>query len=354
MELRNYIWLFLAVILAAGCKKKEAPGGTGAPGGFATQVVGLPVKAEAILESVSLVGNVMANESVDLTAETEGIVREIRFQEGQPVQKGEALVYLDDTKLAPQLAEAEAQLELSRTSYERVKQLRQEKLISQQEYDTASAAFTANQATVDLKRRQLKDARILAPFSGITGARQISPGQVITRSTRLTQLVDLETVKVEVAVPERYLSQLKTGQQVEFRVAAFPKEVFKGEIYFISPQLDLGMRTALVKARISNPEHKLRGGMFANLELTFELKDSALVIPEPALINNGDTTLVFVVSPTNTAIMKPVITGLRLAGKVEIVKGLAPGETVIVEGLQKLRPGGAVRMNTNALAPYLK
>ena len=355
MEFRAFGWVLLAGLLAVGCKKKEGaagPGGAGG-GGFALQVVAVPVKAEPVVESVSLIGNVQPNEIVDLNAETEGIVKEIRFQEGEPVKKGDVLVLLDDTKFAPQLAEAEAQLELSRTSFERVKQLFQDKLISQQEYDTASATYSASQATVDLKRRELRDTRIVAPFSGSTGARRISPGQVITKATQLTQLVDLETVNVEVSVPERYLSQLKEGQTVEFKVAAFPKETFRGEVFFISPQLDAGTRTALVKARIANPDRKLRGGMFANLELRLQLREAALVIPEPAIINNGDVTMVFVVTSTNTAFMRPVTTGLRLAGKVEITKGLSAGEIVVVEGLQKLRPGAPVTISTNSSAHYL-
>ncbi len=353
MQFRSFGWILAAALAASGCGKKNGAAGGGNPGGFAVPVVAIPVRSEAVSESVSLIGNVMANELVDINSETEGIVKEIRFHEGESVKKDDVLVLLDDTKFLPQLAEAEAQLELARTSFVRTKQLFQDKLISQQEYDTAAAMSAANEAAVDLKRRQLKDARITAPFSGMVGARLISPGQFITTSTRLTQLVDLDPVKVEVSVPERYLSQLREGQTVEFRVAAFPKETFKGQVYFVSPQLDPGMRTALVKALIPNEDRKLRGGMFANLELTLQLRESALVIPEPAIINNGDITLVFALTPSNTAVMKPVTTGLRLAGKVEILKGLSDGELVVVEGVQKLRPGALVSLATNAAAPYL-
>ncbi|MBM3901839.1 MAG: efflux RND transporter periplasmic adaptor subunit [Verrucomicrobia bacterium] len=353
MELRLAGVLFLVVLLALGCQKKQ--GGAGGPpmGAFAVQVVTAPVRTEPVVETVSLVGNVMANEIIDLTSETDGIVKEIRFGEGTPVKKGDVLVILDDTKLAPQVQEAEAQLQLARTSFERVKLLFRDKLISQQEYDTAAATYSANEASVDLKRRMLRDARILAPFSGIAGARQISPGQVITRSTRITQLVDLDTVKVEVAVPERYLSQVQEGQKVRFRVAAFPKDTFEGEVYFVSPQLDPNTRTALVKARIANPSRRLRGGMFANLELSLQLRDAALVIPESAVFNNGDATLVFLATSTNTAMIQPVRTGLRLAGKVEVLQGLADGQSVVTEGLQKLRPGAPImtRSNGPATAP---
>ena len=171
----------------------------------------------------------------------------------------------------------------------------------------------------------------------------------------ITTLVDLDTVKVEVSVPERYLSQVQVGLGVGFKVAAFPGETFKGEVYFISPQLDAGTRTALVKARIANPGGRLRGGMFANLDLALELRKLALVIPEPAIMNNGDTTMVFTVNAQNKAEMKPVKVGLRLAGRAEILSGLTAGDRVVVEGVQKLRPGAPVEIaGAEATAPYTK
>ncbi len=345
--------LTAAVLALSACKPKPAGAGAAAAGGMAVQVIAVPTKQQPVVESIGLVGTVTPNEMVELKSETDGIVREINFSEGQKVQKGDLLVALDDTKFAALLAQAEANLQLAKTSFDRVKQLLADKLISQQEYDQADANFSANEAAVNVMRRQLKDARVIAPFAGYTSARQISPGQVISKATLLTALVDLDTVKVEVGVPERYLGELSLGQQVEFTVAAHPKDSFKGEIYFISPQLDAGTRTALVKARIANPGGKLRGGMFASLNLTLKLRDSALVIPEPAIINNGDTTMVFAVTATNTAFMKPIKIGLRLAGRVEVLGGLTPGELVVVEGIQKLRPGAPVRLSTNVPAAYL-
>jgi membrane fusion protein (multidrug efflux system) len=345
--------LTAAVLALSACKPKPAGAGSAAAGGFAVQVIAVPTRQQPVVESIGLVGTVTPNEMVELKSETDGIVREINFSEGQKVQKGDLLVALDDTKFAALLDQAEANLQLAKTSFDRVKQLLADKLISQQEYDQADANFSANEAAVNVMRRQLKDARVIAPFAGYTSARQISPGQVISKATLLTALVDLDTVKVEVGVPERYLGELSPGQQVEFTVAAYPKDSFKGEIYFISPQLDAGTRTALVKARIANPGSKLRGGMFASLNLTLKLRDTALVIPEPAIINNGDTTMVFAVTATNTVFMKPIRTGLRLAGKVEVLGGLSPGELVVVEGIQKLRPGAPVLLSTNVPAAYL-
>src|SRR5262249_33709649 len=155
-------------------------------------------------------------------------------------------------------------------------------------------------------------------FSGITGARMISPGQVVSRNTTLTWLVDLDTVKVEVKVPEKYLGEVKLGRPLEFKVAAYVGQTFRGEVYFISPQLDESTRRALVKVRILNPDLKLKAGMFAESSLTLRLKDDALVIPDPAILSNGDSFMVFIVDEQSKANIRAVKLGERLPGKAEI------------------------------------
>jgi membrane fusion protein (multidrug efflux system) len=347
--------LLAVVFVGAGCRKQPAPGASARPaGGFAVQAVVIEARAQPVSESLSLVGSIAANEMIEVKSETDGTVESILFREGQQAQQGGLLVKLDDSKFAASVAEGEANFKLSLANYERSKQLFRDKLISQQEFDQIAAQFQANQASLDLKRRQLKDTQIRAPFSGVVGARRISPGQVIDKNTTLTWLVDLDTVNVEVDVPERYLSQVALGQSMEFGVAAFPNDRFKGQVYFISPQLDTATRTALVKARIPNPGHKLKGGMFASLALTLLLRDSAIVVPEPALVSNGDAVTVFVVDEKSTAQIRPVKVGLRLAGKAEVLSGLQAGEKVVVEGVQKLFPGASVKpAPPEAAAVYL-
>jgi membrane fusion protein (multidrug efflux system) len=345
--------LTVTVLLGIACKKAAVPGAAAAAG-FAVQTVVVPARAQAVSEALSLVGTIAPNESVEIKSEAEGTVEEVPFQEGEDVKAGDLLLRLDESKLAAAVAEGEANFKLSEANYERGKQLFHDKLISLQEFDQIASQYQANRASLDLRKRQLRDARILAPFKGTIGARQISPGQVISKNTSLTWLVDLDPVKVEVDVPERYLSQIALGQKIEFTVAAFPTEPFQGEVYFISPQLNPTTRTALVKARIRNPARKLKGGMFASLALRVQLRDSAIVIPEPALMSSGDTVSVFVVDDQNAAQIRPVKVGLRLAGKAEIVSGLRAGERVVVEGVQKLGPGTPVKLAPpEAAAAYL-
>jgi membrane fusion protein, multidrug efflux system len=336
------VCLLLALALVGGCKKKSAA--SAPPPVPATQVIAAEAKRQSVAETLAVVGTLAANEFIEVKSETDGTIAEILFDEGQPVKKGDMLIRLDESKLSAALAEAEANLKLAATTFERNKQLYREKLISQQEYDQAAALFQANQATVELRKRQLQDTRILAPFSGIAGARSVSPGQVIAKNTTLTWLIDLEVIKAEFNVPERFLSEIKPGQSVELKVAAFPKEKFKGEVYFLAPQIDPNTRTMLMKARIPNREHRLKPGMFANLDLTLTLRENAIMIPESAIMAMGDRTLVYVIGADGMAQMRPVKVGLRMPNQIEVVNGLEVGETVVAEGLQKVRPGAPVKI----------
>lgn len=223
--------------------------------------------------------------------------------------------------------------------------------ISKQEYDQAISTYDARKATLDLMKQQWKDTRIVAPFSGIAGARLVSPGQVISRSTPITTIVDVTPVKVDFRVPERFLGQLSVGQTIAFRVAAYRDEVFHGQVYFIDPQIDTATRSVLVKATQANEDGRLRPGMFGNLDLILKVKDDAVLIPESALVVSGNRAYVFIVDKESAAQMVDVTAGIRQAGKVEITSGLQGDETVIVEGVQKIGPGAKVMTDDAAAVP---
>ncbi len=333
----------LALSGASGCKKQNAGGPQKMP---PPQVVVAEARVERVVETLPRVANIQANEMVDIKAEIDGVVQEILFEEGQQIEKGQLLVKLDETRLAANLAQAEANFKLSEANFARSKQLFDEKLISQQEYDQAAATFQANQANLDFSRRQLKDARIVAPFEGIVSSRQISPGQIITKNSIISWLIDLDPVKVEFHVPEKFLGQVKTKQQIKVGIEAYPNEDFQGEVFFVSPYVDLTNRTALVKAYIPNKEMKLKPGMFAEMTLTLVVRERSTVIPEMAItqVLTNSQAMVFAVDAAGTEQMRKIKTGVRLIGSIEVLEGLKPGEKVIVEGLQKVVPGAPVRI----------
>jgi membrane fusion protein, multidrug efflux system len=335
--------LAFVVCCAVGCKKQAAGGPSKMP---PPQVVVAEARTERVVETLSQVANIQANEMVDIKAEIDGLVQEIHFEEGQPVEKGQLLVRLDETKLAATLAQAEANFKLSEANFARAKQLLADQLIPQQEFDQAAAVFQANQANLDSTRRYLKDARIVAPFEGIVSSRQVSPGQIITKNSIISWLIDLDPVKVEFHVPEKFLGQVKTKQPIKVAIVAFPGEEFSGEVFFVSPYVDPTNRTAQVKAYIPNPKAQLKPGMFANLNLTLVVRERSTVIPEAAVtqILTNSQAMVITVDPSGTAQMRKIKLGVRLVGSVEVLEGLKPGEKVIVEGLQKVVPGAPVRI----------
>ena len=341
-----------ALISPVGCKKR-APQAGGPPGGFAAQVVAVKAERQPVTEQIAVVGNVLANETVDLKPELEGRVVAIHFEEGQRVEVGQLLVELNSGEIEALLAEAEANQKLAQAKWDRSKGLLTTRAVSQQEADEARANYEMNAAKVAQMREQLRNSKIRAPFSGVVGARHISPGQVVTKTMNIATISDLDPVKVEGNVPERFLAQTRVGQRFQISIAAFPGEKFEGEIYFIAPAVDPVNRTGLVKARIPNPELRLKPGMFASADLTLKVKEDAVVIHEAALMPEGERFAVFVVDEQMTAQLRPVRPGVRIAGRVEIVEGLKGGELVIVEGWQKARPGGKVKLAPNEkAAPY--
>jgi membrane fusion protein, multidrug efflux system len=336
----------------SGCQKKGAAGGP--PGGFATQVVAVKAVRESVSENLRVVGTVLANENVDLKPDVDGRVVAIHFEEGQRVEAGQLLLELNSGETEAMLTEAEASLRWAQSKWDRTQELLKNKTMSIQEADEAHAQADMATAKVTQINQRLRDMKIRAPFGGIIGARQISPGQVVTKATSIATLSDLDPVKVEGNIPERFLALAKPGAKYQISIAAFPGERFEGELYFVAPQIDPINRTALVKAKIPNADLRLKPGMFASADLTLRVKEEAIVIPEAALMPQGDSFAVIVVDADLTAQMRPVKPGVRMAGRAEILEGLKPGETVVVEGWQKTRPGGKVVLAPeDKAAPYI-
>lgn len=338
----------LALGTASGCtreSKAEQPAEAKASAGPPTvNVVGFKSQPTDLSDKISVIGSLESNESVEIRSEIGGTVERINFEEGQRVKAGDLLFQIDREKLQASFEQASANLKLAETTASRYKNLVQTKAVSQQEYDQTVATLESNRATVALAKEQLADATIVAPFDGVMGERLISVGQFVAQGTPLGSLYNKDPMKVTFHVPERHIGEIREGQAIEMKVAAFPANVYKGNVYFISPRVDQTTRTVLVKARVPNPEGQLRAGMFANLELILQVKAKAILIPETALIIKGDTVSVYTVGEDDVVALKPVRVGLRREGMVEIVSGLEPEEVVVTEGYQKIGPGSKVNV----------
>ena len=336
---RLFPWLLAGVLLAA-CGKP--PSQEGPRGGFPVQAVVARVTESPLDETLFLVGNLSARESIEIRSEIAAKITFIGFQEGAEVERDQVLFRLDDMKLQAQVAEARARFDQAKHENDRGIVLVEKESISRQQYDQFRFDLAAAEAALHLTEERMDDAIIRAPFPGRMDQRNVSLGQFVNTGQLLSSLVQIDPLEVEFNVPERYLGQLRFGQVIRISSVAYPGEAFEGEVFFVSPQLDERNRTISMKANIDNTDDRLKPGMFANLELVFQARSEAIVIPEQAISYRGDQALVVVMGQDGKAEYRDVGVGLRLSGTVEVTSGLTAGEIVVVEGYQKMSPGSQI------------
>jgi membrane fusion protein (multidrug efflux system) len=320
----------------------NAPGGKGGPpGGMGMPVEAEAAKAEHIAQEIIAVGSLRSNESVILSSEIAGRLVKMQFTEGQPVKAGTVLFVIDDSVHRAELDQAQAGLALSQRNHERAMELFGRKLISQRERDEAAARLDVDQATVALAKARLAKTRISAPFDGVVGLRAVSPGDYIQPGQALAPLEQIGLLKVDFRLSEAALSRIAVGQTLNLEVDAYPGQLFPGKVYAIDPRLAEETRSIGVRARVPNDKGRLRPGLFARVRLTIAQRENAILVPEQAIVPQGDKLFVYVIEEGKAAI-RPVRVGLRQAGRAEIVEGVRPGELVITAGVQKIGPGSPV------------
>ncbi len=330
-------WWLLAAGLALACSSAEAQDNKAA----AVPVEAAKVVAAPLSEQVTAIGTLLSDEAVTISSEIPGRLKEIHFQEGQPVDKGALLFTLDDSVYRAQLADAEAKLKLAEQTNKRTSQLFTNKYATAQSADESASNLAVSTAAVELARVQLEKSHIVAPFSGIIGLRHVSVGEYITAGQPLVNLEAIDPVKADFRVPEKFLPAIRVGQTIRVKVDAFPDDTFEGQVYAIDPRLDVSGRSLLVRAMVPNTDQRLRPGLFARVTVLLQLKEDALSIPEQAIVPQGDSQFVFKIVDGKAALTK-VVTGTRREGRVEIVEGLAAGDEVVTAGQLKIRDGSAV------------
>jgi len=296
------------------------------------------VKLDTVIDQVSAVGSLLPQENVIIRSEIPGRILTIHFTEGQQVTAHQALITLDAAEYQAVLAESDATVNLNRISFERTKDLTAKNLTSHQAFDEAQAKLEQSLARQQLDQVKLAKTKIVAPFAGQLGLRNISQGAYIQAGQDLVTLVDLSTVKLDFRIPEKFLAQVHLGQTVKIQVDAYPNETFSGEVYAIDPTIDQATRTALLRARVANSEGILFAGMFVRVNLELAQRPNAIVIPEQAIVPKGGESLVFKVV-NGKAVMTKITLGQRRTGDVEIVHGLSVTDKIVVSGQLKLRDG---------------
>ncbi len=302
-----------------------------------------PVERGEIRDVVALVGQLEAEESVTLTSEVSGVIESVAFADGQRVRAGDLLFQLRDAPERARLAEAAAELRLAEDEFRRTEALAKQKTVSAAELDRATAALAAAQARRDLAAAELDRLRIVAPFDGVLGARLVSPGDRVSDDTPLVRIDAIDRLRLAFTVPEITVEAMQVGRPVSIAVAPFPGERFAGEVYFVAAALDPNTRRLLLKAWVPNPAHRLRPGLFANIDLVVAEHPAATLVPESAIAYDANGPFVWRVTPEQTVERVPVTLGLRQAGRVEIADGLVPGERIVTAGTHKVNPGAVVQ-----------
>jgi membrane fusion protein (multidrug efflux system) len=304
-----------------------------------------PVTVEAVKvaymrlpQTITAVGSLRSDESITLRPEVAGRIATIAFQEGQRVTKGALLVRLDPAINDAEVQQAKANLKLAQSKYDRAVDLSRSNFISGQARDEAENNLRVAEAALSLAQAKREKMEIRAPFSGIIGLRVVSAGDYVKEGADMVNLESIDPLKVDFRVPEIYLAQVQVGQSLTVSLDALPGRSFEGKVFAVNPLVDTAGRSIVIRALVRNPDTSLRPGMFARVSLITRDEKNALVIPEQAIVPQGDEQFVFRIVDGKAARSK-VEVGARRDAKVEIVKGLAPTDTVVTAGQLKLRDG---------------
>jgi len=332
-------------VLAVALLLSACSGQQGGPGEFSfppMPVEVVTVQRQTVVERFEAVGTIEALEAVVVVSEIDAALTDLAFSEGSTLSRGDLIAQLDDSQLSAEVARAEALSAQSRSSYERIRSVVEQKAGSAQDLDDAVAALRVAEANLALAKARFAKTRIVAPFNGVVGARRVSVGTFLRAGQAVTEMANIDAMRVNFSTPERYLSRLSTGAEVAVSTTAFPGVEWKGKILVINPIVDIGTRTTQVVARVTNPGRKLRSGMSANVSAVLSSRPNAITVPNEAVFATGAESFVFVVNPDSSSVRIPVTLGIRLAGVVEVVRGLEPNMKVVRAGHQKLFEGAKV------------
>ena len=337
----------IVVILALLIIPKLGSAGNSAdPRGFAGAGP-VPVKAHILKpqrldNNVITTGTLLANESVELKSETAGKVVKILFKEGSRVNKGELLLKINDEELQAQLLGAKSALNLAEDNMARAKKLLEKQGISQQDYDAAANDLNVKKANLDLVKAQLDKTEIKAPFEGIIGLKYVSEGSFINSSTVIASLQDIDPVKIDFSIPEKYAGFVHIGDKIKFSVAGSGNS-YSGTVFAIEPKIDETTRTLKIRAISPNTRGEILPGAFADVTLILKEIPDALMVPTQAIIPILKGQKVYLCRNGVVAQVE-VKTGIRTDTEVQITEGLSPKDTVITTGILQLAPGMPVKI----------
>ena len=303
------------------------------------------VEVATLVDEAQSVGSLRSRQGVMVRPEVAGRVKTIAFTEGQRVSKGQLLVQLDDQLQSAQVAQARAEMSIAEANHKRNQELVAQNFISKRSVDESAAALEVAKAKHELALATLQRLKIVAPFDGVTGLKQVNVGDYLKDGADIVNLEDIDAVLVDFRLPERLQSKIRTGQVAQLNVDALPGRPFTAVVQAVDPLIDANGRSVGIRGCIDNRQRQLRPGMFARVNTVFGVREQALTVPEEAIVPQGGRAFVVKVVPGQTpeslvSQRVPVKTGVRQPGKVEIVEGLEAGDTVVTAGHQRLQKDG--------------
>ena len=298
-----------------------------------------------LVDETQAVGSLRSRQGVMLRPEVGGRVKEIFFNDGQRVRKGQLMVQFEDQLQQAQVAQARAELSIAEANHKRNQELVAQNFISQRSLDESSAALEVSRAKLSLAQATLQRLQVLAPFDGITGLKQINVGDYLKDGADMVNVEDIDAVLLDFRLPERFQARVRAGQKAQLTVDALPGRPFTAIVQAVDPLIETNGRSVGVRGCIDNRQQQLRPGMFARVNAVFGSRENALVIPEEAIIPQGGRTFVVKVVAGDKPDVRvservAVKVGLRQPGKVEILEGLSAGDTVVTAGHQRLQKDG--------------
>ncbi len=338
------ITAFALLFTSCGGKdSKDTPPGAAAQKPPPLSVDAIIVSARAVNTDVEIPGSLMANESTEIHPETSGRLVILNVKEGAVVGKGTLLAKLYDGDLQAQLRKLQVQLQIAKQTENRQAQLLKIQGISQQDYDLSLLQVHNIQADIEIIRATISKMNIYAPYTGKLGLKNISPGAFVTPATIITTISQVNQLKIQFNVPEKYGSQIKKGQDVSFSVDG-SNATFTATVLATEDAIEENTRSLAVRALVKNKEAELIPGAFAKVKIVLGKDENALMIPNSCIVPQGRKKLIFL-AKDNKAISTEITTGVRDSTNIQVLTGLAKGDTVITSGLLFIKPGSDIKIS---------
>lgn len=335
---------FAILVTLSACDTKKTQVTSGSRRQQPILVDGFVVKESSVSENIEVPGSLLPFEETEIRAEVGGRIVRLNVDEGAVVQKGTLLVKLFDEDLQAQLKKLEVQLRIKEKTEERNRELLKISGISQQDYDLSQLDVENLRADIEAVKIAISKTEIRAPYTGQLGLRNVSLGSYISPSDIITNIRQIDQLKLEFSIPEKYAKEIKKGYPVRFKVDR-GTTVHMASVMATESSVDPTTRTLRVRALVTEKHPELVPGVFAKVNLQLGKNDSALLIPTQAVIPTARNKQV-VVFRNNSAVFKVVETGVRDSAYVQIVRGLEPGDTVITSGLMAIRPDSKITLTT--------